>query len=118
MNKDAKRIWASQRYKELIEEYIERSILPPPFHLLSFILNSFLGLIECIQIKKDRRTHPIKNNQNSTNSVEPKTSFCKKLITPLKQKYSKIENNTEKEELVDWYENMAQEFFCQYTEKW
>ena len=115
MNKDAKRIWASQRYKVLIDEYIDRSILPPPFHLLSFILNSFLRLIESIQNqKRGRKTDP----QNDTSYEESKTSFCKKLITPLKQKYSKIEKDIDRKQLVDWYENMAQEFFCQHLEKW
>jgi hypothetical protein len=108
VNKDAKRIWASQRYKELIDEYIDRPILPPPFHLLSFILNGFIGLIERIK-NRNRKTHP---------SSEPvQSNFFSKLFKPSKQKYSK-KNDGEREELIEWYENMAQEFFCQYSEKW
>ena len=107
MNKDAKRIWASQRYKELIDEYIDRPILPPPLHLLSFIFNGFIALIEFI---KNRKTHP------SSEQVKP--NFFSKLLKPSKQKYSQIKNDSDRKELIEWYENMAQEFFCQYSENW
>lgn len=109
VNKDAKRIWASQRYKELIDEYIDRPILPPPFHLLSFIFNGFIGLIEYIQ-NRNRKTHP--------SSEQVKSNFFSQLLKQSNQKYSKIRNYSEREELIEWYENMAQEFFCQYSENW
>lgn len=105
MNKVAKKIWASQRYKQLIDEYIDRPILPPPFILLTFVYKIILKCIELVYNRYKRNHQP-----NSTKST------CIKLIFDTKPKYKKI--TTDREELIDWYENMAQEFFCQYTEKW
>jgi hypothetical protein len=45
VNKEAKRIWASQRYKVLIDEYIDRPVLPPPFIIISYLFRILFKII-------------------------------------------------------------------------
>ena len=105
MNKVANKIWASQRYTQLIHEYIDRSILPPPLILLSYVFKIIFKIYKFIYDK-----------HSSLNETNLKKSKFSKLLVEKKQRFRKI--NTDQHKLIEWYENMSQEFFCQSTEKW
>jgi hypothetical protein len=47
INSKAEKYWKFKRYKVLIDEYQERSILPPPLILISYLIKLFIFIIIC-----------------------------------------------------------------------
>ena len=104
VNKEAKKIWAFQRYNELIHEYIDRPILPAPFIILSFIYKIILELIRLC----------CRNTQVHA-SNEQLNKLPRRLFTKIKRKYINISAN-KKKDLIEWLQSMSEEFYFQKIE--
>ena len=99
-------IYKEQRYKLLIDDYINRPILPAPFIILSFISRITLVMFELCEKKLSKKYKKVKDYAD----LEKGSS---------KFAFEDKKNLKENEpQLAEWSRKMASSFFSEYIKKW
>ena len=111
LNKKSKLIYKYQSYKFLIDDYIDRPILPPPFIIISFTFSIIIKLIEFCKKKSP-----------SNNKIDPENieRYSRKVRASENKKryYILVKREGIDEDFKNWYREMTSGFFPEYIKKW